>query len=198
MPRAKSKKSEITREKLLTAAHQLFHDKGFENISVREITEAAGVSKGTFYLYFETKFDILKTFAQDFLMGFHGVIEASLSAETGDYCRRIGVILDRILDEIGDNECCMYLMHTAEMVRLLSETDLNAMFAETFIRPVAGFISRGIEAGAFRSLDADLYAKLIIMICHQVLESAVLYGYPARAAVTRDALYESILGMLKT
>lgn len=79
MPKAKSIKSEQTRQSLLVAAHRLFHEKGFEGTAVREITEAAGVSKGTFYLYFETKFDILKAYSKEFLVRFSAVVQRELA-----------------------------------------------------------------------------------------------------------------------
>lgn len=197
MPRAKSKKSEITKQSLMKAAHQLFHEKGFENTSVREITEAAGVSKGTFYLYFETKFDILKFFTQDYLLGFQKIIAETIVPETEDYSRQIELILDRILVEINNNKCCMYLLHSKEMSQLLEEIDAKEMLEEAFIKPMADFIRRGIETGEFRRLDAVFYAKLIMMICHQVLEGALLYEYPGDVTLTRNALYEVILKILK-
>jgi AcrR family transcriptional regulator len=44
-----------TRGALLTAAEQIFLAHGYHEASVVKITEQAGVSQGTFYLYFESK-----------------------------------------------------------------------------------------------------------------------------------------------
>ena len=48
-----------TRTKLLRAGKTIICQKGLEHTSVEEITEAAGVSKGTFYTYFRRKEDIV-------------------------------------------------------------------------------------------------------------------------------------------
>jgi AcrR family transcriptional regulator len=48
----------VRREQLLTAAMTLFADQG-EHVTVAEITEAAGVSKGTFYVYFASKAELI-------------------------------------------------------------------------------------------------------------------------------------------
>lgn len=48
-----------TKEKLLKAGKQLICKKGLANTAIEEITEAAGVSKGTFYTYFKRKEDII-------------------------------------------------------------------------------------------------------------------------------------------
>lgn len=44
-----------TKKKIFETARQLVLEYGFENISVDAIADAAGVSKGTFYVHFESK-----------------------------------------------------------------------------------------------------------------------------------------------
>lgn len=48
-----------TKNKLISAALKILKNKGFTAINVEEITQAAGVSKGTFYVYFKRKEDIV-------------------------------------------------------------------------------------------------------------------------------------------
>lgn len=48
-----------TRQKLVETAKSIICDKGLANTSIDEITEACGVSKGTFYTYFKRKEDIV-------------------------------------------------------------------------------------------------------------------------------------------
>src|SRR2546426_9873892 len=47
-----------TRAQLLDAAESVFGKKGFERASIAEITQAAGVALGTFYVYFPDKTSI--------------------------------------------------------------------------------------------------------------------------------------------
>lgn len=49
---------QLKRESLLTAAYNLFIRKGINDTTISEITDNAGVAKGTFYLYFIDKWDI--------------------------------------------------------------------------------------------------------------------------------------------
>ena len=49
------KRQKETRERIFRVAMQLFAEKGFENTTVAEITEAADIGKGTFFTYFPTK-----------------------------------------------------------------------------------------------------------------------------------------------
>ncbi|VBB07060.1 tetr bacterial regulatory protein hth signature [Lucifera butyrica] len=48
-----------TRNKIYNTAMKLIRKKGFANISVSDICQAAGVSVGTYYHYFQSKNDIL-------------------------------------------------------------------------------------------------------------------------------------------
>jgi len=52
-----------TREKIVSAAMELFAKKGFDKSTVDEIVAKAGVAKGTFYLYFKSKDDLIKELA---------------------------------------------------------------------------------------------------------------------------------------
>ena len=46
------------RDQLLDTGLQLLHERGFNATSVQDITEAAGVPKGSFYNHFESKEDL--------------------------------------------------------------------------------------------------------------------------------------------
>ena len=54
------KKGERRKQELLQIAYRMFISRGYENTSVDEIIEEAGIAKGTFYYYFETKEQLLE------------------------------------------------------------------------------------------------------------------------------------------
>lgn len=53
-------RGEQTRQRLLSAAEQEFGKKGFHTASVSSITRRAGVAQGTFYIYYDSKEEILR------------------------------------------------------------------------------------------------------------------------------------------
>lgn len=50
-----------TKKKILDVAEKLFSEKGYDAVSVDNITKTAGIAKGLFFYYFENKQDILYT-----------------------------------------------------------------------------------------------------------------------------------------
>lgn len=55
----KETKGNRTKRELYETALRLFREKGYENVSIREIAREAGTAKGTFYIYFATKADVI-------------------------------------------------------------------------------------------------------------------------------------------
>ena len=47
--------------RIVTAAWQLFYEKGYNGTTVDDIIELSGTSKGSFYYYFNTKDELLNT-----------------------------------------------------------------------------------------------------------------------------------------
>ncbi len=56
--RPTTQRGQRTRSRLLEAAEQVFGEHGFERASIVDITRAASVAQGTFYVYFESKKEI--------------------------------------------------------------------------------------------------------------------------------------------
>jgi AcrR family transcriptional regulator len=62
-----TKKTRETRDRLLRVARSAFEEEGYDATSVSRIVEGADVSRGTFYLYFDSKEDIFRTLAEELL-----------------------------------------------------------------------------------------------------------------------------------
>ena len=55
----RERKKQRTRETIVTAALELFAERGYQQTTVAEIAEAAEVSKGTLFAYFPSKEEIV-------------------------------------------------------------------------------------------------------------------------------------------
>lgn len=58
-------KSRATREKIFQAAKSILKKKGYEELSIKNICEEAGVSNGSFYHHFKTKDDLLSYYIEE-------------------------------------------------------------------------------------------------------------------------------------
>ena len=59
------RKSQETREKIFQAAKKILQKKGYEELSIKNICEEAGVSNGSFYHHFKTKDDLLSYYIEE-------------------------------------------------------------------------------------------------------------------------------------
>jgi AcrR family transcriptional regulator len=93
----RERKAAETRVKLSRCAMQLFAERGFQNVTVEDITEAADVGKGTFFNYFEGKDHVVGVMAEIQL----GKVRAAMEeAEAGK--RSIHSVLQRLFIRVSE------------------------------------------------------------------------------------------------
>ena len=58
-------KSKETKDKIFRAAKHILQKKGYDQLSIKNICEEAGVSNGSFYHHFKTKDDLLSYYIEE-------------------------------------------------------------------------------------------------------------------------------------
>jgi AcrR family transcriptional regulator len=73
----------VARSKLVirNALTDLMEEKGFEAITVRDITERAQINRGTFYLHYRDKFDLLEQSEEEIV---HGIAEITADIDPAE------------------------------------------------------------------------------------------------------------------
>lgn len=96
-------KSKETKERIFCAAKAILKKKGYEELSIKNICEEAGVSNGSFYHHFKTKDDLLSYYIEEQPQINPDLLELPGSAKETkagiihvylnyvDYCRELGV-----------------------------------------------------------------------------------------------------------
>ncbi|MDE6088409.1 MAG: TetR/AcrR family transcriptional regulator [Oscillospiraceae bacterium] len=88
-----------TRQKLIDAVKKLSETKAYHEMSIDDITQTAGVAKGTFYTYFKRREDIISVIAyEDFDKTLKGISDNSI-----DVAERIAQFLNDSANIIEDN-----------------------------------------------------------------------------------------------
>lgn len=62
----KTKKGQDTLDKILIETERLFSERGYYETSIKDITDAADVGTGTFYIYFDSKLSLYKVVLDEY------------------------------------------------------------------------------------------------------------------------------------
>ncbi|HEX5335271.1 MAG TPA: TetR/AcrR family transcriptional regulator [Propionicimonas sp.] len=89
-----TKAPEVRREELLDLALEFCRTHGYDAMSVEQLTQAAGVAKGTFYHYFSSKADLQTQLVQRFGASLFDHLTTAASQAEGTAAARLRVIMD--------------------------------------------------------------------------------------------------------
>lgn len=150
-------KAEIKQESIL-----LFEKKGFSETSIQDIVEALGVTKGTFYYYFQSKEELLMDihlgYIDDLLERQEKIMHEGLDSR-GQLIRIVELLIGDI-EEHGPSGRVFF-----REMRHLGEANAEEVKdkRERFRLEIEALIRRGIQAGEFRrEIRADMAAFAIL------------------------------------
>lgn len=143
-----------TKNIIYESAKKLFLEHGIENVSVDSIVESAGVSKGSFYVHFESKDALASFLINDYVteidLDYKSYLEG-LSSESSAYDIVIlmtGKIAEIINDKIGyENMKVLYKAHLTKNIDAHSSVSYNRDIYKMF----EYIINMGIQQGEFRT-----------------------------------------------
>ena len=95
------RKGEDTRQKLVSAARELFRHQGFNHTSVEDISRAARVNRGLLYFHFKNKRDLAAATLEDTLARTFGFFDAAMGAEPDPLLRLRRMIAAMVAYNLG-------------------------------------------------------------------------------------------------
>jgi TetR/AcrR family transcriptional regulator len=142
------------RERLLTAATELFACKGYASTTVREIVNAAGVTKPVLYYYFQNKEGIYLELMSESFVKFEALLNKARN-ETGQASRKILALCDNLMILLGENLQVARVMYAIYYgpPQGAPVFDCN-VFHFKFQDTIHEFINEGIKTGEFRNGNA--------------------------------------------
>ena len=154
------KEQERRRKEIFDASVHLFLDKGFNETSMGEIAEAAGVGTSTLYDYFKSKDDILASYYANEIQNITNrgleIIELDLNVS-----QKLRMIMEMHLAYLLDNKN-FHLKLSAETQRLSSGSQkfIHEQRQE-YGNMLRELIEEGIQTGEFRSVNVHFAARSI-------------------------------------
>jgi AcrR family transcriptional regulator len=171
--RAEARRTE-RQQSLVAAAIAAFIERGVEATTVDDVVRRAGAAKGTFYLYFRTKDDIINAVAESLVARVADAIEAVLITPT-PAPERIRA-LSRAINAVGREP------YELELVAVLHRPENRAIhdrMGDRILDHLAPLLSRviedGIAAGDFVRQDPDRSARFVLSCLdalHDIVGSA--------------------------
>lgn len=157
------RRAEARPAEILDAALTVFSARGFAAAKLDDVAKEAGVSKGTLYLYFESKEALFEAMALELMrVPVMAQLDTIAKAETAtEALRQLIQFMTRMLDDTRRSALPKLII--AESAGF---PELARIWLKTVIQPVrkrlAALIEAGIARGEFRPVDPWETTKLVI------------------------------------
>jgi AcrR family transcriptional regulator len=182
MPRPRSsveapvrqRRKETRPQELLDAALNLFVEKGFAATRAEEVAHAAGVSKGTLYLYYPSKEELFKAVVRQNLTSLIAEGMEALAQHQGSSSELLVMLMDTWWERVGNTAAAG--IHKIVLSEVRNFPELAAFYTAEVIQPAdllfSTAVQRGIDSGEFRQVPVHevahaLMAPIIFLALHR-------------------------------
>ena len=148
-----------TRERILAEALRLFGERGYARVSIEEIAEAAGVTKGAVYHWFSDKDDLGRELQHDLYQRLSSVALRALDPER-DAIANMRRTFEAYVDALGTFEDARFFLRDAWVIPALDEA--GRQDHDDGVELVRGVIAAAIARGEIVALDPDALARVLM------------------------------------
>ena len=185
------------KERIVNAAMSIFEQKGYEEAKISDITNAAGIAQGTFYLYFPSKLALIPNIAEKMVVKLLETIgkELAFYEDIEDELRQIIEVVFRFVDEYK----VIYAFIYTGLSQSVHLKEWEAIYAP-FYEWMSVFIKERKESKIIRAkIPSKQLAKFIITAIEATAEQTYLYGMVKYANVEKQKsfLLEFLLNGLR-
>jgi len=166
MPRSANPNIRKHRQRqILQAARDVFAKDGFDSARMDDVADASGLSKGTLYLYYKSKDDLiaglLKTTFNDLLVQLRALLEIDKSVETRllDYAQQMTTYMQQDASTLNIAYEFYAVAARQPNVRRLLQT----YFAD-YRAALTALLEQGIKRGEFARFDTTQTALTLIAL----------------------------------
>lgn len=157
------------RERLiLSAAQELLMERGYHEMSIDEIAERVGISKGTVYLHFESKEDLVLALLHRGMREFATALDAALSGPTSPR-ERLRAVLELFYSGLSSTHAqmaCAAFQDTALLGRMAEHRRRVGDVWDGPRKRIAAVIEEGKATGEF---DPEMPTPLLLSLFRSLL-----------------------------
>jgi len=175
--RPRQLKAQETKENLLEAGLRLFHEKGFDHVTVESIAKACNVSKGAFYVHFNSKYDIFLEKFKDidgFYLSFVPSIPKEISAS-----EKILLFFEGQLTYLRDvlGKDLIRTVYGSALSLTMNENHYLSSPDRNLYKIILAFVEEGVQAGEFKKdLTADKISMLVARSMRGTIYDWIIFG----------------------
>lgn len=165
MTPVRQRRKEARPQELLDAALELFVEKGFAAARIEEVALRAGVSKGTLYLYYPSKEDLLKAVIEQRLSTEIAAVAAQAERFEGPTPELLRELLTSWWQRMYEGAASGVFKIIVTEVRAFPEiADFHRRaVVEPGQRLIGGLLERGMARGEFRRVDVGCAVHSIVL-----------------------------------
>lgn len=188
-------KQQKKRQLLLETAFQLFTSKGINETTIQDIVKEAGIAKGTFYLYFKDKYDLVERLRRRKAAKlFEDAIYFSKHKACSNFVEQFLEIIDYIIDELSNNpELLRFIYKNLSMgahhIELEQGHDEQAI-------SIFELFKQHIQEENIALEDPDTTFFMIIELVGASCYNAILFEVPLPIEAFKPHLYRAIRQLL--
>jgi AcrR family transcriptional regulator len=191
------------RNEILQAAWEVFSSKDYDSATIDEIAEAAELSKGTVYLYFQNKAALFFSTLEMGIGEIFSIVQEVLSSND-DPVDGLNEMIKRLLNFFEENVGFFRILFSERAhFELHAEVGDNSEFKEHLtdivsdgLKTVTEYIQHGIDIGVFRQVDpgnvAFLLMETIRGFAFGMIHSPIDFRPPGKAESITSILLDGI------
>lgn len=193
MPSSQEKKLEKKR-RILESAYQLFKSKNIYNTAVDDIVKASGIARGTFYLYFKDKSDLIEQLlffksAESMLAVVRGM--RAKAEQYGDLAGYVRAFVSLYIDFLEDQKEALAVVDKNISACMRDFPDFYDEEAKLLYNDI---IDRFVRCG-YAAEDVKKKIYIAVSMIGAVCSDAILFGRPYDIGSVRETLVDSTLAL---
>ena len=199
----KKEESKVTQKKrkkesqLFDAAYELFTTKGTNNTAIDDIVKKAGVAKGTFYLYFKDKYDIInRLILKKSSVIVKEAVKELESKNIQDFNEKVLFFIDYLIEYFKKNKLLLKLINKNFSWGLFRRS-LRRKEEDNNVEEVSRFFIDNLLKKDVDNEEAIITLFLVFELIGSVCYSSIILEEPMEIDKIKPILYKKVLKIIE-
>ncbi|WP_166626414.1 TetR/AcrR family transcriptional regulator [Jeotgalicoccus sp. S0W5] len=184
-----NRRQKKTRQAIIDACFDLMKSKDLHHITINDIAEKADINRGTFYLHFEDKYDMMKQFENEMIEKLEDVFRKNLPTEDfkQEFLPSRYDTLIQVLRCYEENQKLMQLILQSNYINSFEKKLQDKML----------FIVEGEFSEHLQRMHYDIPKEVLVVVFTSIFIGLVKYSYTSEDELdiekTADYIFKIVL-----